>query len=257
MRDLEAVVFDLDGTLVDSERHGHRVAFNLAFSEAGLPYVWDEDTYGELLRITGGQRRIAQFLGSVGFEPDDIDSTAAGLHRRKTEIMRDLVSSGRVEPRPGARRLLAELGSEGIALAVATTGSRAWVEDLLGQVLGEVEFAAVVCGDEVPTRKPDPAAFTESLRRLGLQADQAVAVEDSGEGLAAARGAGLVTLVVVNGYTADHDLGAANLVVDGFGEPRAPARLMADRSGVRWSGMVDAALVRALSRARLEPPVPR
>lgn len=248
---LAAVIFDLDGTLVDSERHGHRVAFNLAFAEAGLDYHWDEELYGQLLRTTGGQRRIAGFLASRGFEPDAIDDTAASLHKRKTAIMQELVAGGRVGPRPGVVRLLRELTGVGVRLAVATTGSRAWVSDLLTQVLGAIEFEVVVCGDEVRQRKPDPEAFVEALDRMGLDSTEVVVVEDSGEGLEAARAAGLATVVVVNGYTRDHDLGAAHLVLDGFGEPSQPASVLVDRVSSGCSGIVDAATLRAVLRGSL------
>jgi HAD superfamily hydrolase (TIGR01509 family) len=225
----EVVVFDVDGTLVDSERHGHRVAFNMAFEAFDLQYRWDEEEYGELLRIIGGQNRLHAYLRDQGMSEDERDELVPQLHKRKTEILSEFVEEGRIEVRPGVSRLLAELAEAGTRLAVATTGSRGWVEGLLRQLLEGVEFEAVVTGDEVENRKPDPEAFAEVLDRLGVTAADAVVVEDSAEGLDAAVAAGLACVVVVNGYTEDHDLDAAELVLDGFGEPDAPARVMADR----------------------------
>jgi len=238
-----AVIFDVDGTLVDSERHGHRVAFNLAFEDLDLPWRWDEATYGRLLRITGGQRRLDGYLADEGVDDDRRAELVPALHARKTEILSALVASGRIELRPGVRALIDDLAGRGIAVAVATTGSRDWVEGLLERLLEGVELATVVTGDEVSARKPDPEAFTVALERLGATVAEAVVVEDSAEGLAAAAGAGLACVVVVNDYTAELDadeLGEAELVVDGFGRPDAPAGLRVDRVDSGFEGVLDA-----------------
>lgn len=238
---MQAVIFDVDGTLVDSERHGHRIAFNMAFEAFGLPYQWDEEEYGRLLRTTGGQRRIDGYLASHGVAEEERAILAPALHAKKTAITNDLIGEGRIQPRPGVVRLLGELTGAGTRLAVATTGSRGWVEQVLATSLGDFTFEVVVTGDEVTARKPDPEAFTVALERLGLPAGAAVAVEDSAEGLVSAKGAGLPCVVVANGYTLDHDLGAADLVLDGFGEPSQPATVLVDRAGTGCTGILDAA----------------
>jgi HAD superfamily hydrolase (TIGR01509 family) len=243
---LEAVVFDVDGTLVDSERHGHRVAFNLAFEEFDLPYRWDEDEYGDLLRVTGGRRRIEGYLARQGVPEDERSHLAGRLHERKTAIMTELIEAGRVEARPGANRLLAELAAAGCRLAVATTGSRGWVERVLERSTPGVRFDVVVTGDEVAARKPDAEAFVVALDRLGLSPRSVVAVEDSAEGLESAVGAGLRCAVVVNGYTAGHDLDPASLILDGFGAPGAPAQVIADRGHTGCTGVLDAATLTRL-----------
>ena len=245
--ELRAVVFDVDGTLVDSERHGHRVAFNRAFEEFDLPYRWDEELYGDLLHTTGGQRRIDGYLADQGVAEAERAELAPALHKRKTEILEQMVDEGAIEVRPGAARLLEELAAEGVTLAVGTTGSRRWVERLLRRMLPKVTWDVTVAGDDVTNRKPDPEVFTTALEKLGLDGpDGAVVVEDSSEGVAAARAAGLCCAVVVNGYTADHDLDAADLVLDGFGEPGAPASVIADPHGTGCSGILDVALLRKL-----------
>ncbi len=236
----------MDGCLVDSERHGHRVAFNQAFEEFGLPYRWDEDEYGSLLRITGGQRRLHHYLEEQGMEEDERSELVPDLHARKSEILRGLIDDGKLEPRPGVARLLHELQSEGCGLAVATTGSRSWVEHLLERLLGDVRWQVIVTGDDVEERKPDPEAFVLALERLDLEPDGAVVVEDSAEGVEAARAAGLACAVVVNGYTADHDLDDADLVLDGFGEESAPARVLSDRRDTGCNGVLDAATLARL-----------
>lgn len=236
---MEAVVFDIDGTLVDSERHGHRVAFNLAFESFGLPYRWDEEEYGRLLRTTGGQRRIERYLAARGVGEEERSSLAPALHARKTAILNELIDAGRIEARPGVERLLGELTGAGCRLAVATTGSRSWVERVLALSLSEFDFEVVVTGDEVSARKPDPEAFAVALDRLGLKAQDAVAVEDSAEGLESAKGAGLACVIVANGYTADHDLTTADLVLDGFGDAQRPATVVADPRGSGCTGILD------------------
>ena len=213
---MDAVIFDVDGTLGDTERDGHRVAFNLAFEELGLAYRWDVETYGKLLEITGGRRRLHAYLEGQGMAQVERDDVVPRLHTRKTERFQELVADGRIEPRPGATALLDGLEGAGVRLAVATTGSRAWVEPLLERLFGPGRFSPVVTGDEAPVRKPDPSAYLQALEGLGLTASSVLAVEDSNNGLVAARAAGLACVVVANDYTAEHDFHGAALVVDTF-----------------------------------------
>ena len=248
MSDLQAVIFDVDGTLVDSERHGHRVAFNRAFAAFALPYEWDEDLYGELLHTTGGQHRIDGYLAGQGVDPGERAELAPALHKRKTEILEEMVDGGMIELRPGAGRLVRELGGAGVARAVGTTGSRRWVVRLLRHTLGDVDWDVLVAGDDVTNRKPHPEVFTTALKELGEDARDVVVVEDSAEGLEAARGAGLCCVVVVNGYTIDHDLAGADLTLDGFGEPGAPAAVLADPHATGCDGILTTDVLRTLLR---------
>lgn len=248
MSDLRAVIFDVDGTLVDSERHGHRVAFNRAFEAFDLPYEWDEDLYGELLHTTGGQRRIDGYLAGRGVAEAERAELAPALHKRKTEFLEEMVDGGMIELRPGAGRLVRELADAGVVRAVGTTGSRRWVERLLGHTLGDVDWDVIVAGDDVTNRKPDPEVFTTALKELGEEAGGAIVIEDSAEGLEAARAAGLCCVVIVNGYTAEHDLDGADLVLDGFGEPGAPAVVLADPHATGCEGILTTDVLRTLLR---------
>ena len=216
---LAAAIFDVDGTLVDSERDGHRVAFNRAFERLGMSDRWDVETYGELLSVAGGRRRLVHYLRTQGHSGSDAEELAGRLHSLKTDIMRDLVCSGAVPSRPGAQQLLEELSHAGVDLYVATTGSRAWVEPLLDQHFATVDFKAVLTGSEVTSLKPDPAVYLEVLRRSGHETRSCLAVEDSGPGVSAAVAAGLRCLAVTNDYTIEHDLSAAAFIGTGLDDP--------------------------------------
>ena len=218
---LDAVVFDVDGTLVDSERMGHRVAFNDAFARVGLPDRWTPQQYGDLLQVTGGRRRIASYFLSRGYAPAHCVALADELHPVKTALFRQMAGNGAIPLRPGVRRLVGSLKRQGIRLFVATTGHRDWVEPLLEFHFGGSTFELILTGGDVSALKPDPEVYQAVLRRGGLDRSRVVAVEDSTNGLRAAHGAGIPCLVVANEYT-DSDVAEAELVVDGFGPHAAP-----------------------------------
>lgn len=215
MGGLEAVVFDVDGTLVDSERHGHRVAFNEAFAAFDLPYSWDEESYGHWLSVHGGVRRIDAFLEEVGRPEDERKELAPKLHEEKTRLLREMIDAGRIPPRPGMADLLDHLAGAGVRLGVATVGSSGWVTHLLETLFPDASFEVVITGADVSEKKPHPGCYLQALEGLGVAAEAVVAVEDSATGLASARAADLPCVVVVNDYTADEDMRDAQLVLDG------------------------------------------
>ena len=236
---LEAVIFDLDGTLVDSEQHGHRVAFNAAFEAFGLPDRWEPDQYRDLLATTGGERRILGWLSSpasscVSRSEEERRELAKALHRWKTDRVAAMAAAGEIPPRDGVMAWLDELGDQGVRLAVATTGSRQWALPLLDKVFGLSRFETVVAGDEVGRRKPDPEAYLVALDRLQLPASAVVAVEDSGPGWESARAAGVACAVVCNDETDRDSVAGADLLLDVFGpEPFVLLSSLLDRSGRR------------------------
>ncbi|AEA28339.1 HAD-superfamily hydrolase, subfamily IA, variant 3 [Pseudonocardia dioxanivorans CB1190] len=212
---LQAVIFDVDGTLADTERDGHRPAFNEAFVRHGIDVEWDVEHYGSLLRITGGRRRVAADLTGRGWDPDDAAATALDVHRTKTALFVERVQAGAFVPRKGLTAFVDGLVAAGVRIGVATTGRRDWAVPLVRHLLGDV-VEVVVTGDEVERLKPDPEAYLLALQGLGLDASAALAVEDSGVGVRAATGAGLATVVVTNGYTVGQDFTGAALVLPGY-----------------------------------------
>ncbi len=233
LSELRALIFDVDGTLADTERDGHRVAFNGAFEEAGLDWHWDEVLYGKLLAVTGGKERIRHYLDhfNQAFErPDDLEDFIAGLHKSKTRHYLDMLKDGAIPLRPGVERLLGEARAAGLTLAIATTTTPANVVYLLESTLGResVEwFSVIAAGDVVPAKKPAADIFEYALRHLGLPAEACLAFEDSANGVRSSVGAGLRTIVTVNGYTRDEDFTGALLVLDKFGEPGSPCTVLA------------------------------
>ncbi len=227
---LAAVVFDVDGTLVDSEQEGHRVAFNRAFEEMGLEDRWEPSAYRRLLAVPGGVARLAHYFRTAGVSPGEAQALATRLHRLKTAQLDGMIASGAIGLRPGVGELHADLRSAGVRLAVATTGSGGWVGALLGRLAPDA-FEVVVTGSEVAVLKPDPACYHLALSRLALEPGEVVAVEDSPTGCAAALGAGLACVVVANSDTLDKCFPGAALVVSGFGGP-PEASVVADPLGL-------------------------
>ncbi len=230
---LKALIFDVDGTLADTERDGHRVAFNLAFEEAGLDWHWSVDLYGELLAVTGGKERMrfhAERDDSDFLRQANVDQIIADLHASKTHHYVRLLDEGKIPLRPGIERLLNEARADGLTLAIATTTTPQNVSALIESTLGAEAmdwFASIGAGDIVPAKKPAPDIYNYVLDELGLGADECLAFEDSENGILSSRGANLITIVTTNGYTEDHDFSGASLVLDQMGEPDRPANVLA------------------------------
>ncbi len=241
MKQLEALIFDVDGTLADTERDGHRVAFNKAFSEAGLDWHWDIDRYGELLAVTGGKERMRFFLEKHDpqlLEEAGIEEKIAELHRRKTHYYLELLRDGEIPLRPGVERLLGEAREARLRLAIATTTTPENVTTLLSATLGDESidwFEVIAAGDIVPAKKPASDIYDYALDQMGLSAEQCLALEDSRNGLLSATDAGIPTIITVNGYTQAEDFQGALLVLDQFGQPDNPAKVLAgDMEGFEY-----------------------
>ena len=254
---LKALIFDVDGTLADTERDGHRPAFNQAFAEAGLDWYWDVALYGKLLAVTGGKERMKHYIDHYRpdySKPADFDEMVADLHKNKTLHYAHLAAQGGIPMRTGVKRLLTEARAAGLRLAIATTTTPENVTVLLEHSLGvgtQDWFEVIAAGDIVPAKKPAPDIYLYALEKMGLSASDCLAFEDSENGLRASRGAGLKTLVTVNDYTLEHDFTGAAAVLSSLGDPDAPNRWLA---GLKLDqSFVDLAYLRMLHPMTQQP----
>jgi HAD superfamily hydrolase (TIGR01509 family) len=231
-RRLQALIFDSDGTLADNEEV-HRQAFNLAFAAAGLAWDWSPEQYTELLAISGGKERITRFAKRV--DPVRAAQPAFAefvrqLHEDKTRRYAALLREGGVRLRPGVERVLQEARREGLTLAIATSSAWSNLKTLLDANLPQewpTWFSAIETADTVTVKKPSPAVYEAVLKRIGLPADQCLALEDTENGLRAATAAGITTIITPHQYTAAGDFGAAAAVLDGLGDHAHPTSVLA------------------------------
>lgn len=222
---LKALIFDVDGTLADTEKDGHRVAFNAAFKEAGLDWEWSVELYDKLLAVTGGKERMNYYLDNFNTEfarPDNLQEMIADLHKTKTRHYTELLAKGAIPLRPGVKRLIDEARAAGLRLAIATTTTPENVTALLENTLGKESidwFEVIAAGDIVPAKKPAPDIYDWALKEMKLEAADCLAFEDSENGIKSSQGADLKTIITVNDYTLNHDFSGAAIVLDNLGEP--------------------------------------
>jgi len=219
---LQALIFDVDGTLADTEAV-HLAAFNQAFAELGMDWVWSEALYTELLTISGGKERIRHYWDQVNPGVKVLDAQAlqdriGRIHDLKTAAYESAVNSGAVALRPGVLQLMDEALAAGVQLAIATTTSPVNIAALLRHAIGDdwrMNFTAIGDASTAPIKKPHPQVYLQMLQALQLPAGACLAFEDSSNGLRAATAAGLATIVTPNGFTAHHDFtGALKVVPD-------------------------------------------
>ncbi len=223
-KQLQALIFDCDGVLVDTERDGHRVAFNQAFAKKGLNIEWDVQLYGDLLKVAGGKERMRHYFDRYGWpqEVADKDTLLEELHKLKTDYFMQIIESGQLPLRPGIARLVDEAIAANIALAICSTSHERAVNLVAEVLLGPertAHFSTILAGDVVSKKKPDPEIYNLASERLSLEPSECVVVEDTRIGLLAAKAAGMYCVITTNDYSKDEDFTEADLIVSELGDP--------------------------------------
>jgi len=237
MSKIKAVFFDQDGVIIDTERDGHRVSFNMTFKEFGFTDEWSVEYYHELLQIAGGKERMKHHWKTKGFSKplteEEIDNLVKEMHKRKTALFVELIETGKLPLRPGIHRFMKELMEAGIKIGVCTTSNEQAAKAITERVLSDIKFEIVLAGDVVEKKKPDPEIYNLGLAKLGLKTDEAFVVEDSKNGVKAAKAAGLKTIVTTNSYTEKEDVEAGDVIVSCLGDPNG------EKAKMRKGGIKD------------------
>jgi len=233
MSELKAVLFDVDGTLSETERFGHLVAMNEAFKAVGLDWQWSAELYGELLKVTGSTERLGHYVKTYAPEYEHINSNLgeliAEIVKHKNANYKRIAEGGDIPLRPGVERVLREVHTSDIRMGIATTTTPQNVDALLqGNIGGDVLdwFEVIAAGNIVPDKKPAPDIYTYALEKMNLKPEECLAVEDSENGVRSALGAGIPVLVIESEYSTGHDLSGARLIVDEWGTPDAPMNVL-------------------------------
>ena len=231
MQQLKAIFFDMDGTIIDTEKDGHRVAFNEAFARLGINTEWDVAKYHQLLQIAGGKERMKFFFQGEGKEflsaEKSIDDFVQQLHLLKTEIFVSLIESGKLPLRPGIKRLMQEANEKGILIGICTTSNEKAVKAIVNSLLTGIKIDLILAGDIVAKKKPDPEIYLLALQKTGLAGDEVLVVEDSENGLIAGKAAGIKVLVTVNEYTKNENMTGAEAVITSLGDENEKAQVLA------------------------------
>lgn len=222
MGQLRAILFDMDGTIVDTEKDGHRVAFNQAFTNYGINVQWGVSQYQDLLKISGGKERIKHFFLNEGKKvlPGNVplDELVKELHLLKTKLFISLIEEGQLPLRPGIKRLMLEAKKNNILIGICTTSNEKAANAIIKALLNDVEIDLVLAGDIVKNKKPDPEIYLLALQKTMLPPANILVIEDSENGVIASKNAELRVLVTVNDYTRNEDLRQADAVVTCLGE---------------------------------------
>jgi HAD superfamily hydrolase (TIGR01509 family) len=223
MTEIKALIFDQDGVIIDTERDGHRVAFNRTFKHFGFDVAWGVEEYHGLLQVGGGKERMRHYLHTKGFgaevKPEEEDDLIRRMHKHKTETFIKLLETGELPLRPGVKRLMQEAANLGLTLGICTTSNQRAARAIAQGILGDIDFAFVLAGDIVEKKKPDPEIYVLALERTGLRPEECVVVEDSRNGVRAAKSAGMHVVATTNFYTKREDLSQADLILTCLGDP--------------------------------------
>jgi HAD superfamily hydrolase (TIGR01509 family) len=231
MQQLKAIFFDMDGTIIDTEKDGHRVAFNEAFAQFGIDAEWDIPKYHQLLQIAGGKERMKFYFMGEGKkhlpEGMSIDDLVQQLHLLKTEIFVSLIESGKLPLRPGIKRIMLEANEKGILIGICTTSNEKAVKAIVNSLLAGIKIDLILAGDIVTKKKPDPEIYLLALQKTGLSGDEVLVVEDSENGLISGKQVGIKVLVTVNEYTKNENMAGADAVLTSLGNEIEKTQVLA------------------------------
>lgn len=240
--EIKALLFDQDGVIVDTERDGHRVAFNRAFKEFGLEIEWDIETYGELLKISGGKERLKHYIQTYGilkFSNEEEESQfIKQIHERKTDIFIELIENGQLPLRPGIKRIMQEAKNNSLKIGICTTSSERAARAIAQKMLGDIKIDLLLAGDVVHKKKPDPEIYLLALEKLGLTSKQCIVIEDSKNGILAAKQAGMHVVATPSTYTIDEDLSLADIIVTNLGEVDGEKGILIKGNIVGYDGVL-------------------
>jgi len=242
MSPIKAIFFDQDGVIIDTEKDGHRVAFNETFKEMGFDVDWDEEYYHELLQIGGGKERMKHDLHTRGFgkevKPEEEEALIKAMHKRKTSLFIELIESGKLPLRPGIHRFMQEGMAEGLTLAVTTTSNERAAHAIAYNILNDIHFEFVLAGDMVSKKKPDPEIYNLALSKTGLKPEECLVIEDSRNGVLAAKAAGMHVVATTNHYTEREDLSDADIIVTCLGDTDGERGTMSKGSIPGYDGVL-------------------
>ncbi|MBC8505788.1 MAG: HAD-IA family hydrolase [Chloroflexi bacterium] len=243
MAKIKAVFFDQDGVIIDTERDGHRVAFNQTFKDFGYDFEWDVAYYHELLQIAGGKERMKHHLHTKGFgveiNPEEVDDLVKKMHKHKTAVFVELIESGKLPLRPGVKRLMQEVNDAGLLLGICTTSNERAAQAVVNGMLSEIKFKFVLAGDIVEKKKPDPEIYNLALSKSGFEPEECIVIEDSRNGVLAAHAAGLNIVATTNIYTASENLSDANIITTCLGDADGEkGKLNQGGEGIAYDGVL-------------------
>jgi HAD superfamily hydrolase (TIGR01509 family) len=243
MTEIKGIFFDQDGVIIDTERDGHRVAFNQTFKDFGYDFEWGVEKYHELLQVGGGKERMRHHLHTDGFgvevKPDEEDDLIKRMHKHKTETFINLIEGGTLPLRSGVKRLMLEINQAGLVLGICTTSNERSARAVAYNVLKDIQFDFVLAGDIVSKKKPDPEIYHLALEKTSLKPEECVVIEDSRNGVLAAKAAGMHVVATTNFYTEREDLSDADIIVTCLGDPDGEkGELKAGGEGLDYDGVL-------------------
>jgi HAD superfamily hydrolase (TIGR01509 family) len=253
MAQIKAIFFDQDGVIIDTERDGHRVSFNMTFKEFGFTDEWSVDYYHELLQIAGGKERMKHHAQTKGFSrpipPEELDELVKTMHKRKTALFVELIETGKLPLRPGIRRFMKEAMRAGLIIGVCTTSNEQAAHAIAYKILSDIQFNFVLAGDIVSKKKPDPEIYNLALSKAGVKPEECIVIEDSRNGVLAGKAAGMYVVATTNVYTEKENLSEADIIVTCLGDADGEKGMMSKGTLAGYNGILHVdQLIKAFSR---------